>query len=96
MSNTHSADLIQDLYLREIKGYKPSQLKPSDADAHVQKFAVPKPPPSPEESDIAKDLQAYEKQTVEVEGQAPGGQSSVEEDWFEADLEDEEEGKAQH
>ena len=56
---------------------------------------MPKAPPSPEESDIAKDLKAYEEQTVEVEGQAADGAPAVEEDWFEEDEEDEED-KAHH
>jgi F-type H+-transporting ATPase subunit h len=84
--NILSADPVQDLYLRELRAYKPTPTKPSDADAHVQKFTVPKPPPSPEESNIAADLKAYENQEVEVEGQAASGEPTpVEEDWFEDD-----------
>ena len=83
--------MVQDLYLRELKNYKPTPLKASDADAHVQKFRMPKAPPSPEESDIAKDLKAYEEQQVEVEGQAASGEKEEEEwDWFEEDPEWEE------
>ncbi|KAK5243196.1 ATP synthase F0 subcomplex subunit H atp14, partial [Cryomyces antarcticus] len=67
------ADIVQDMYLRELKGYKPPQIKASDADAHVQKFTAPKPPPSPEETDIANELKAYESQQVEVEGQSSEG-----------------------
>jgi F-type H+-transporting ATPase subunit h len=84
------------MYLRELKNYKPPQVKPSDAEGHVQKFSVPKPPPSPEESDIANDLKAYENQTVEIEGQASSGEQAPEEDWFEEPEEDEEEGHAAH
>ncbi|PGH18072.1 hypothetical protein AJ79_00699 [Helicocarpus griseus UAMH5409] len=83
------ADLVQDLYLRELRAYKPPPTKPSDADAHVQKFNAPKPPPSPEEANMAADLKSYETQEVEVEGQASSGEPApVEEDWFE-DEEDE-------
>lgn len=75
---------MQDLYLRELRAYKPTPVKASDADAHVQKFVMPTPPPSPEEANIAADLKAYETQEVEVEGQAaPGEVAAVEEDWFE-------------
>lgn len=89
------ADLVQDLYLRELKGYKPPPVKPSDSEGHVQKFSPPKPPQSPEESEIANDLKAYEDQQVEVEGQAAGGEASAtEEDWFEE--EEEEEAQAAH
>ena len=89
------ADLVQDLYLKELRGYKPPPVKPSDSEGHVQKFSSPKAPQSPEESDIANDLKAYENQQVEVEGQASGGEASaIEEDWFED--EEEEEAHAAH
>ncbi|KAF2803692.1 uncharacterized protein BDZ99DRAFT_491438 [Mytilinidion resinicola] len=89
------ADLVQDLYLRELKNYKPTPVKASDAEGHVQTFSIPKAPPSPEESDIASDLKSYETQQVEIEGQAESGAAPVEEDWFEAE-EEEEEAAAAH
>ncbi|KAE9981228.1 hypothetical protein BLS_001667 [Venturia inaequalis] len=90
-----SADLVQELYLRELKSYKPSPVKATDADGHVQKFSVPAAPKSPEEGDLANDLKSYETQTVELEGSSsgPGGAAPVEEDWFE---EEEEETAAAH
>lgn len=88
------ADPVQDLYLRELKAYKPIPIKPGDAEAHVQKFALPKAPPSPEEANLAGELSSYESQEVEVEGQAATGEAApVEESWFE---EDEEEASAAH
>lgn len=85
---------MQDLYLRELKNYKPPQVKASDAEGHVQKFAIPKAPASPEEGDIAGELKAYETQQVELEGASTeGGAAPVEEDWFE---EEEEEAPAAH
>jgi F-type H+-transporting ATPase subunit h len=84
-----TADLVQDLYLRELKSYKVPQVKASDSEGHVQKFNPPKPPQSPEETDIAKELQAYEASTVEVEGQAEGGAEAKELDWFEEEPEEE-------
>ena len=42
----------------------------------MQKFSPPKAPQSPEESDIANDLKAYEDQQVEVEGQAATGEET--------------------
>lgn len=74
------ADFVQDLYLRELKNYKPPVVKASDSEGHVQKFSPPKAPQSPEESDIANDLKAYEAQQVEVEGQASGAEAAVAED----------------
>jgi F-type H+-transporting ATPase subunit h len=78
------ADLVQELYLRELKNYKVPQVKASDSEGAVQKFSVPETPTSPEESDIASELKSYETQQVEVEG-AAGEDGAVlpEEDWFE-------------
>ena len=85
-----TADLVQDLYLKELKAYRPSPVKPSDAEGQVQKFSLPQPPRSPEEGDIAQELKAYEEQQVEVEGQATEGEAGiVGEDWFEEDAEEE-------
>lgn len=81
------------MYLKELKAYKAPPSKPSDAEGHVQKFTMPKPPASPEETDIQNDLKAYEEQVPEVEGQSSGGSSgAVEQDWFEEPEEDDEEG----
>ncbi|APA06351.1 ATP synthase H chain, mitochondrial precursor [Sclerotinia sclerotiorum 1980 UF-70] len=83
------ADLVQDLYLKELKSYKAPQIKASDSEGHVLKFSPPKAPTSPEETDIAKELAAYEASTVEVEGQAEGGVETKEVDWFEEEPEEE-------
>lgn len=86
---------MQDLYLKELKGYKPTPIKASDAEGHVLKFSAPKAPRSPEEGDIANDLKDYEEQQVEIEGQAVAGEAgAMEEDWFEED--DETEAHAAH
>ncbi|KAF5848847.1 hypothetical protein GGP41_009955 [Bipolaris sorokiniana] len=78
------ADLVQDMYLRELKNYKVPQVKASDAEGQVKKFAIPKAPASPEETDIASELKAYETQTVEVEGaSSEDGEVLPQEDWFE-------------
>ncbi|KAJ5093034.1 hypothetical protein N7456_008895 [Penicillium angulare] len=93
-SAVRRADPVQDLYLRELKAYKPTPIKAGDADAHVQKFALPSAPASPEEANLASELSSYESQVVEVEGQAAAGEAApVEESWFE---EDEEETPAAH
>ncbi|KAK4937192.1 ATP synthase F0 subcomplex subunit H atp14 [Elasticomyces elasticus] len=78
-------DLIQDLYLRELKAYKPPPQKASDAEGHVQKFTPPPTPQSPEETNLASEMKDYENQAVEVEGQAAPGESAEhsEEDFFE-------------
>ena len=83
------ADLVQDLYLNALKGYKATPVKASDAEGHVQKWSAPKPPVSPEEENITSELAAYEKQQVEVEGQVATGTAVVEDDWFEEEAEEE-------
>ncbi|KAF2097292.1 hypothetical protein NA57DRAFT_57884 [Rhizodiscina lignyota] len=83
------AELVQDMYLRELKNYKQPTVKATDSEGHVQKFTMPKPPTSPEEGDIANELKAYESQQVEVEGQSSTGAPPVEEDWFEEEPEEE-------
>ena len=90
------ADLVQDLYLKELKAYKPTPTKASDAEGQVQTFSAPKVPESPEEGDIARDLKAYQEQQVEVEGQAVEGEAvDTEAEWFES-LEAEEEDAGSH
>ncbi|CZR61978.1 related to F1F0-ATPase complex, subunit h [Phialocephala subalpina] len=84
------ADLVQELYVKELKAYKIPAVKASDSEGHVQKWNAPKPPKSPEEADIANELKAYETQTVEIEGQAEGGAVAEKEvDWFEEEPEEE-------
>ncbi|KAI9792775.1 MAG: hypothetical protein M1816_001507 [Peltula sp. TS41687] len=90
--------MIQELYLSELRRYKPAPIKPSDAEGHVQRFSAPKPPPSPEEGNLARDLKAYEEQQVEVEGQRAQGEegaegaAGAEHDWFEDEDGESEEG----
>ena len=72
------------MYLKELRAYKPPPTKPGDADAHVQKFSPPAVPKSPEESNLASEMKAYEDQQVEVEGQAVAeGTQQPEDDYFE-------------
>ncbi|PWY92488.1 hypothetical protein BO70DRAFT_357621 [Aspergillus heteromorphus CBS 117.55] len=93
-SAVRQADAVQELYLRELRAYKPTPIKASDADAHVQKFSPPAAPQSPEEASLANELKDYESQEVEVEGQAAAGEAApVEESWF---VEEEEETPAAH
>ncbi|KAF9889952.1 hypothetical protein FE257_006826 [Aspergillus nanangensis] len=92
-SAVRQADPVQELYLRELRAYKPTPVKAGDAEAHVQKFAIPAAPLSPEEANLANELKSYETQEVEVEGQAAAGEAApVEESWFE----EEEEAPAAH
>ncbi|TVY52560.1 ATP synthase subunit H, mitochondrial [Lachnellula cervina] len=83
-------DLIQDLYVRELKAYKVPVVKATDAEGSVQKFTAPAAPKSPEEADIANELKSYTASAVEIEGQAEGGAAASQEfDWFEEEPEEE-------
>jgi F-type H+-transporting ATPase subunit h len=85
-----TADLVQDLYLKELKAYKAPAVKPNDSEGNVQTFNAPKAPKSPEEADIANELKAYEASTVDIEGQAEGGAATSNEfEWFEEEPEEE-------
>ena len=83
------------MYLSELRKFKPTPIKATDAEGHVQKFVPPRPPPSPEENyQMATDLKAYEEQAVEVEGQVVDGTgastntAAIDDDWFEDDEDD--------
>ncbi|CAM1506971.1 Fc.00g066120.m01.CDS01 [Cosmosporella sp. VM-42] len=85
------ADFVQELYLKELKAYKVPVVKASDADGQVQTFNEPKTPTSPEETDLASNLQEYETMAVEIEGQDANAASgpAVVPDWLEAEEDDE-------
>ncbi|KAI0387407.1 ATP synthase H chain [Hypomontagnella monticulosa] len=87
------ADFVQELYLKELKAYKPAPVKDSDSVGQVQTFNAPKTPKSPEEADLASSLKEYETMAVEVEGNegAAAGAPAVVEDWL-VEEEEEEEG----
>lgn len=78
------------MYLKELKAYKAPAIKANDADGQVHKFSIPKTPVSPEEADLQNDLQAYEQQVPEVEGQAGSdGEAAPVEDWWVEEAEEE-------
>ncbi|KAI1347381.1 ATP synthase H chain [Xylaria sp. FL0043] len=90
------ADFVQELYLKELKAYKPSPVKDTDSVGQVQTFSPPKPPRSPEEADLANSLKEYENMAVEVEGNEGATATStpaVVEDWL---VEEEEEEAGAH
>ncbi|KAM3512978.1 hypothetical protein MY11210_003378 [Beauveria gryllotalpidicola] len=83
------ADFVQELYLKELKAYKMPPVKESDSVGQVQTFTEPKTPKSPEEADLASNLQEYESMAVEIEGQDASQQASgipaALPDWLEAE-----------
>lgn len=70
------------MYLKELRAYKTPTVKANDAEGQVHKFSIPKTPVSPEEADLQNDLQAYEQQVPEVEGQAGSESAAPVEDWW--------------
>lgn len=85
------ADFVQELYLKELKAYKPTPIKESDSVGQVQTFSAPKTPKSPEETDLANSLKEYENMAVEVEGQetvVAGSTPAAVEDWLVEEEED--------
>ena len=83
--------MVQDMYLRELKQAKPNPVKEGDEKGYVREFHMPKAPQSPEEADLQNELKTYEDQVPEVEGQAAEQSSAPEQDWFEEEVEDDEE-----
>jgi F-type H+-transporting ATPase subunit h len=95
-----TADLIQDLYLRELKAYKPPPQKGPEEGA-VAKFSPPAAPKSPEEADLASEMSEYENSTVEIEGSSTGAgetQEASADDYFEdlKQIDEEDKGTAHH
>ncbi|KAK1216750.1 hypothetical protein PQX77_020637 [Marasmius sp. AFHP31] len=73
------ADLVQDLYLREIKAYKPA---PVAKDAHVglvKQYSAPAAPKAPSLSaDLSSDLSAYKTSEPSLaDAPAPSNAASV-------------------
>ncbi|WWC87095.1 uncharacterized protein L201_001981 [Kwoniella dendrophila CBS 6074] len=65
-------DLVQDLYVNQLKAYKPAA---KSADAHVgsvKSFNAPKPPTAPTlPSDLASELSKFDAQEPTIGGSAP-------------------------
>ncbi|KAI8325256.1 hypothetical protein GQ54DRAFT_295512 [Martensiomyces pterosporus] len=61
VSSAAKKDFLQDLYLKEIRGYKPDA-KASKADVTTKTFAAPKTPEAPKNDvSIEADLKTYEQ-----------------------------------
>ncbi|EGV64636.1 ATP synthase F0 subcomplex subunit H atp14 [Yamadazyma tenuis] len=76
------SNLVSDLYISNIKAFKPTPSSAKDIDSAVKAFQLPAKPTLPSEeisSDLLKDYEASEVETVVA---APAGAEPVEEDWF--------------
>ena len=75
------ADLVRDLYLRELKNYKAPATSPNDHQGHVKQWTVPTPATPPAVEVDEGEVGAYEAQQVEIEGGAAAADAG--DDWFE-------------
>ncbi|ODV65461.1 hypothetical protein HYPBUDRAFT_113925 [Hyphopichia burtonii NRRL Y-1933] len=76
-------NLISDLYVSQIKQFKPTPISTEQQEASVKAFHLPQKPSLPSEEVSADGLASYESAEVETESAAPvEGSAPVEEDWF--------------
>ncbi|KAK8846797.1 hypothetical protein IAR55_005885 [Kwoniella newhampshirensis] len=65
-------DLVQDLYINQLKAYKPA---PKDQNAHVgavRSFSAPNPPSAPSlPTDLASELAKFDAEEPTIGGSAP-------------------------
>ncbi|ODV94620.1 hypothetical protein PACTADRAFT_3505 [Pachysolen tannophilus NRRL Y-2460] len=76
-------NLISDLYVRELKSFKPAPLSEAEAASSTKPWAVPAAAKVPEVEGSAEELAAYDSAEVTTESVKEGEVSSAaEEDWF--------------
>lgn len=77
-------DIIQDLYIKELKAFKPTPISAKDAEGATRPWKKPVAPAAPGlEVDAASELASYESADVEVA--APSKNTAgeqVSEEWF--------------
>lgn len=74
--------MISDLYIQEIKAFKPKALSQEEITSAVKAFQFPAKPAVPQAEISAEAVDQYE--AAEVETEVPTGEhgEAVEEDWF--------------
>lgn len=77
------SNLVSDLYISNIKGFKPTPMTEKEVESSVKAFQFPAKPTIPTEEISSDLLNEYESSEVETVS-APTTQSAgpVEEDWF--------------
>lgn len=75
-------NLVSDLYLSNIKGFKPTPLSEKDVASSVKAFQFPAKPTLPTEEISSDLLKEYESSEVETVGASSTEAAPVEEDWF--------------
>lgn len=74
---------MTDLYVQQIKQFKPQAISQQEIDSAVKAFQLPSKPSVPEAEVSADNLSAYESSEVEASVAAPSSNSiAAEEDWF--------------
>lgn len=79
------SNLVSDLYIQQIKAFKPTPLSNKDAESSVKSFQLPNKPSVPESEISADALNQYESSDVETAAAEPssaGAEPAAEEDWF--------------
>ncbi|ODQ68245.1 hypothetical protein NADFUDRAFT_48895 [Nadsonia fulvescens var. elongata DSM 6958] len=80
---------ISDIYIREVKGFKPTPATAADAEAGTKPWAAPAAPAAPSvEAEGVDALASYEQSAVETESGSSTG--AKEEEWFVEEVEEEE------
>ncbi|KAI7906529.1 ATP synthase complex subunit H-domain-containing protein [Cokeromyces recurvatus] len=59
-------DVVQDLFLKELKGYKPAPIA-TDVESAAKELKLPTPPAVPQvDADLSEQLSAYDAEPEEV------------------------------
>ncbi|KAK6527066.1 hypothetical protein TWF281_010260 [Arthrobotrys megalospora] len=104
VSASRRSDIVQDLYLRELKAYKPTPPKANDHEGQVRIWKAPAVASTPDlgEASLTSDISAYQAQIVETESGVPDataeGAAPVKnaDDWFDEEAAFAEEKPAHH
>ncbi|CDK27868.1 unnamed protein product [Kuraishia capsulata CBS 1993] len=76
-------DLVSDLYIKELKAFKPTPLSSADAQSSTKPWTVPSPAKAPAlEGDAAEALSEYDTAAVETVSGSSEAAVVEEEDWF--------------
>jgi ATP synthase complex subunit h. len=74
--------LVSDLYVQNIKQFKPQALSSKDLESAVKAFQLPTAPSIPEAEVSAQAVGEYETSEVETATVSSTGAPVAEEDWF--------------
>ncbi|KAF5212131.1 ATP synthase complex subunit h family protein [Clavispora lusitaniae] len=74
-------NLVADLYVQQIKQFKPTPVAADQAEG-IKTFKLPSKPAIPSDEVSADAVSSYEAADVETESAPVSGSAPVEEDWF--------------